>query len=159
MAKASDAGAPGMFVAHVTRVVAKTGGTLREVSTYQTRLSQYCHQCRQYHKKSRSQRWHTCPCGCGPVQRDPYAALLLAYLEPEQTLPSVTQSVWADAEPRLRAVMEDLQQRANEGELFPRSIGLLASRKAAHAGARRLENPAYLQQEPVDSEDSTGSVG
>jgi len=66
--------APGMFVAHLTRIVAKTGGTLHEVSAYQTKLSQYCHQCRQYHKKLRSQRWHKCPCGFGPVQRDLYSA-------------------------------------------------------------------------------------
>ena len=46
--------APGMFVAHLARIVAKTGGTLTEVSTFQTRLSQYCHQCGQYHKKARS---------------------------------------------------------------------------------------------------------
>lgn len=31
--------APGMFVVHLTRIVAKTGGTLHEVSAYQTRLS------------------------------------------------------------------------------------------------------------------------
>ena len=54
--------APGTFVAHLTRIVAKTGGTLHEASAYQTRLSQYCHQCRQYHKKPRSERWHQCPC-------------------------------------------------------------------------------------------------
>ena len=66
--------APGMFLAHLARIVAKTGGTLHEVSASQTKLSQYCHQCRQYHKKPRSQRWHTCPCGFGPVQRDLYSA-------------------------------------------------------------------------------------
>ena len=66
--------APGLFVAHLARIVAKTGGTLYEVSAYQTKLSQYCHQCRQYHKKLRSQRWHQCPCGFGPVQRDLYSA-------------------------------------------------------------------------------------
>jgi len=85
--------APGAFVAHLARIVAKTGGTLHEVSASQTKLSQYCHQCRQYHKKSRSQRWHTCPCGCGPVQRDLYSAFLLACLEPEQTQPSITRHV------------------------------------------------------------------
>ena len=52
--------APGMFVAHLTRIVAKTGGTLSEVSASQTKLSQYCHQCGQYYKKPRSQRWHAC---------------------------------------------------------------------------------------------------
>ena len=119
--------APGMFVAHLARTVAKTGGTLTEVSTFKTSLSQYCHACGQYVKKPRSQRWHQCPCGLGPVQRDLYSAFLLAYLEPEQSIPSVTQHVWEGAEPRLRAVMEGLQQRANEGHCLPRSMGLLAS--------------------------------
>src|SRR5215469_16962956 len=143
--------APGMFVAHVRRLVAKTGGSLLEVSAYTTKLSQYCHHCRHYHKKPRSQRWHHCPCGFGPVQRDLYSAFLLAYLEPEQTHPSVTQPVWAGAEPRLRAVMEELQQRANEGQHLPRSMGIVARRTsgAARAGARRLESPAYPHQEPV----------
>jgi transposase len=153
--------APGLFVEHLTRIVAKTGGTLHEVSASQTKLSQYCHQCRQYYKKPRSQRWHTCPCGCGPVQRDLYAAFLLAYLEPPQTHPSITQHVWEGAEPRLRAVMKDLQQRANEGQKLPRSMGLVARREsgAARAGARRLESPAYPHQELVSSTGEIGSGG
>ncbi|HEY3992811.1 MAG TPA: AAA family ATPase, partial [Ktedonobacteraceae bacterium] len=101
-----------------------------------------------YVKKARSQRWHHCSCGLGPVQRDLYSAFLLAHLEPEQTIPSVTQHVWEGAEPRLRAVMEDLQQRANEGQYLPRSMGMLASGKgAARARARRLKSPAYPHQE------------
>jgi hypothetical protein len=153
--------APGLFVAHVRRLVAKTGGTLVEVSAFKTKLSQYCHQCGQYHKKPRSQRWHQCSCGCGPVQRDLYSAFLLACLEPEQTHPSVTQHVWEGAELRLRAVMEELQQRANEGQHLPRSMGLSAPNKgAARAGARRLKSPAYPHQEPVVStNEATGSVG
>jgi transposase len=153
--------APGMFVAHLARRVAKTGGTLTEVPAYKTKLSQYCHQCRQYHKKPLSQRWHTCPCGLGPVQRDLYSAFLLAYLEPQQTQPSVNQHVWEGAEPRLRAVMEGLQQRANEGHPLPQSMGVVARREsgAARAGARRLESPAYLHQEPVASSETRGSGG
>jgi hypothetical protein len=131
--------APGMFVAHLARIVAKTGGTLHEVSAYQTKLSQYCQKSRQHHKKKLSERWHHCPCGCGPVQRDLYAAFLLAHLEPEQTLPSITRPVWEGAEPRLQAVMEGLQERANEGHLLPRSMGLSASGKAARATAASAE--------------------
>src|SRR5207237_5306435 len=132
--------APGMFVAHLARIVAKTGGTLTEISAFKTKLSQYCHQCGHYVKKARSQRWHHCACGLGPVQRDLYSAFLLAHLEPEQIIPSVTHQVWEGAEPRLRAVMEGLQQRANEGHNLPRSMGLSASGKAARAGARQLES-------------------
>jgi hypothetical protein len=151
--------APGMFVAHLARIVAKTGGTLVEVSTFKARLSQYCHVCDSYLKKPRSQRWHLCHCGVGPVQRDLYSAFLLAHLEPEQTIPSVTHYVWEGAEPRLRAVMEGLRQSANEGEPFPRSMGVPTSGKADRAGARRLKSPAYPQLEPVDKSVSTGSVG
>jgi hypothetical protein len=153
--------APGMFVAHLSRIVAKTGGILTEVSTFQTKLSQYCHHCGQYHKKSRSQRWHQCPCGMGPVQRDLYSAFLLAYLEPGKNTPSITQPVWESAEPRLRVVMEHLQQRANEGHPLPRSMGIVAQEKAARARARRLKSSPYPQLEPAGSlhEESTGSVG
>jgi transposase len=151
--------APGVFVAHLARIVAKTGGTLHEVSAYKTKLSQYCHQCGHYHKKPRSQRWYTCPCGLGPVQRDLYSAFLLAYLEPGQTHPFITQPVWEGAEPRLQAVMEGLQQRANEGQILPRSMGVVASGEAARAGARRLKSPAYPHQEPVPPQGATGSVG
>ena len=93
------------------------------------------------------------------MQRDLYSAFLLAYLEPEQTIPSVNQQIWEGAEPRLRAVMEGLYQRANEGQHLPRSMGVSASGKAACAGARRLESPAYPHQEPVVSVESMGSVG
>jgi hypothetical protein len=135
--------APGMFVEHLKRAVAKTGGIFSEVSTYHTKLSQYCHGCHTYHKKPLSQRWHQCPCGVGPVQRDLYSALLAAYLEPETTIPSITQSDWAGAEVRLMAVMECLSQRANAGHQLPQSFGL------TRAGVRRPQSLSSNHQEPV----------
>jgi transposase len=86
-AKSVGLRAPGMFVAHLARTVAKTGGTLHEVSTFKTKLSQYCHGCGTYLKKPLSQRWHQCPCGIGPVQRDLYSAFLLASLPRTRTHP------------------------------------------------------------------------
>src|SRR5205814_7367415 len=62
--------APGMFIDHLRRTVASTGGTLTEFPTYTTKLSQYCHGCQTYTKKSLSQRWHHCACGICQVQRD-----------------------------------------------------------------------------------------
>lgn len=111
--------APGMVVEHLKRTVAKTGGILSEIPTYHTKLSQYCHGCGRYVKKPLSQRWHQCPCGIGPVQRDVYSAFLLAYLVPEHTVPSVAQHVWAGAESRLKAAMEGVYQRAKEGHRVP----------------------------------------
>jgi transposase len=133
--------APGMFVAHLRRIVAKTGGTLSEVPTYHSKLSQYCHNCKSYVKKPLSQRWHTCPCGLGPVQRDLYSACLLAYLDPTESVPSITQEQWAGVESRLKAVVEVLHQRANEGQSLPRSFGIPGAR------ARRPQSLVPNQQE------------
>jgi len=133
--------APGMFLEHLRRTVAKTGGILSEVSAFQTKLSQHCHGCKRYVNKPLSQRWHHCPCGVGPVQRDLYSAFLLAYLEPEDTIPSISLKEWEGAELRLRAEMERLQQRANEGQSLPRSFGI------PRAGARRLEILEHPRQE------------
>jgi hypothetical protein len=139
--------APGLFVAHLRRLVAKTGGTLSEISAFKTKLSQYCHGCGAYVKKPRSVRWHSCPCGIGPVQRDLYSAFLLAYLDPKDTIPSISRLVWEGAEPRLHAEIERLQQRAKEGQPLPRSMGLAAAHSATRARARRQKSPGNPQQE------------
>ena len=55
--------------------------------------------------------------------------------------------------------MEELQQRANEGQHLPQSMGMSASGKAARAGARRLKSPAYLHQEPVSPSGETSVYG
>jgi len=122
--------APGMFIELVKRTVASTGGTLVEVPTRTTKLSQFCHGCGETVKKPLSQRWHECPCGIGPVQRDLYSAFLVAYLDSADDHPSRARyvSYWESAEPRLRAAREDLEQRANEGRILPRSIGIPGAR-------------------------------
>ncbi|TMC39546.1 MAG: AAA family ATPase [Chloroflexi bacterium] len=124
--------APGMLIAHLRRTVASTGGTLIEVPTRSTKLSQYCHGCGQTVRKPLSQRWHQCPCGIGPVQRDLYSAFLAAYLDPAEPIPSCAQYVvpWEGAEARLRAAHERVKERANEGQVVPRSMGI------PRAGAR-----------------------
>ncbi len=124
--------APGMLIAHLRRTVASTGGTLIEVPTRSTKLSQYCHGCGQMVRKPLSQRWHQCSCGIGPVQRDLYSAFLAAYLDPAEPIPSCAQYVvpWEGAEARLRAAHERVKERANEGQVVPRSMGI------PRAGAR-----------------------
>src|SRR6266699_1603159 len=137
--------APGMFSTHLKRVVAKTGGTLSEVSTYQTKLSQYCHGCQTYTKKPLSQRWHSCSCGVGPVQRDLYSAFLLAFFKSADTPPSIAQQDWEGAEPRLLTAVECLKQRANEGHALLRSFGIPG------AGARQSKSLVDPQQERSSS--------
>ncbi len=97
--------APGMLIDHLRRTVASTGGTLHEVPTRSTKLSQFCHGCEAFVNKPLWQRWHQCPCGVGPVQRDLYSAFLAAYLDPADPIPSCARYVvpWEGAEARLRA--------------------------------------------------------
>jgi hypothetical protein len=136
--------APGMLIAHLRRTVASTGGTLHEVPTRSTKLSQYCHGCGAFVAKPLSQRWHQCPCGIGPVQRDLYSAFLAAYLDPaREFIPSCAQFVvpWEGAEARLVAAHERVIQRANEGQVLPRSMGI------PRAGARLPQSLSEATQE------------
>ena len=92
-------GAPGMLIAHLKRTVASTGGTLTEVPTRATKLSQWCHGCGEFVPKPHAPRWHQCPCGIGPVQRDLYSAFLAAHLDPADPIPSCAryQQYWEGA--------------------------------------------------------------
>ncbi len=125
------------------RTVASTGGSLSEVPTRSTKLSQYCHGCGRYEKKPLSQRWHRCSCGIGPVQRDLYSAFLIASLDLPDTIPSIAHDEWEGAELRLRAAVEVLTQRAKEGQLLPRSVGI------PRAGARLPQSLDTAQLELV----------
>ena len=126
--------APGMFIEHLRRTVASTGGTLSEFPTRSTRLSQYCHGCQSYVKKPLSQRWHHCTCGIGPVQRDLYSAWLAAHLDSANPIPSIAHDEWEGADLCLLAAVEALVQRAKEGHSLPRSVGI------PRAGARLPES-------------------
>ncbi len=120
--------APGMFIEILRRTVANTGGTLSEVSTHKTKLSQYCHGCGTYTKKPLSQRWHHCLCGIGPVQRDLYSAFLASRLDVQTFIPSIDPEIWESAETRLRTAIEHSTQRAKEGQVLPRSMGIPRAR-------------------------------
>lgn len=139
--------APGMFIELLRRTEALTGGTLVEVTTRRTKLSQFCHGCGQYVKKPLWQRWHHCPCGIS-AQRDLYSAFLAAFLDPADPLPSRAQqrytACWEGREPGLRAACEQFLQRAREGQYLPRSVSTPGAR------ARLLESPHEPLQEPPD---------
>ena len=64
------------------------------------------------------------------MQRDLYSAWLTAHLEPPETIPSIAHDEWEGADLRLLAAVEALAQRANEGQVLPRSVGI------PRAGAR-----------------------
>ena len=133
--------APGMFVELLRRTVANTGGTLHEVSTHKTKLSQFCHGCKTYTKKPLSQRWHNCSCGIGPVQRDLYSACLASYLDLNTFIPSIDPETWESVETRLQTAIEASQERAKEGQVLPRSMGI------PRAGARLSSSLGSPKQE------------
>jgi hypothetical protein len=136
-----------MFIELLRRTVASTGGTLAEVPTHSTKLSQFCHGCGQFVPKPLWQRWHECPCGIEPIQRDLYSAFLAAYLDPPDFLPSCARQRyavgWEGAEPRLRAAYELALQRASVRQPLPRSFGI------PRVGARLPKSPSRATQEPA----------
>ena len=142
--------APGSFVAHLKRLVASTGGTLVEINTRTTRLSQFCHGCGAMVKKPLSQRFHTCSCGIGPIQRDLYSAFLAAYLDisdPEHPQPPACGQYvipWQGWEASLSAAHAVVLQRAKDGHDLPGSLGL------ARARVRRRESQSDPLLEPAD---------
>jgi len=137
--------APGMLIEQLRRTVARTGGTLIEVPTRSTKLSQFCHGCGRTSKKPLWQRWHHCVCGIGPVQRDLYSAFLAAFLSTANDVPSCARYAvpWEGAEARLRVAQERLQERAKEGQHVSRSFGI------PRAGARLPKNRGEATQEPL----------
>jgi hypothetical protein len=135
--------APGLFMTLLRRTVARTGGTLSEVPTQRTKLSQYCHGCGIYAKKPLSVRWHQCACGIGPVQRDLYSAFLASRLNLKTLIPSIAQTTWESAETRLRAAIEVNVQRARAGHILPQSMGIPRAR------ARLPESLGNAQPEPA----------
>ncbi len=147
--------APGMFMELLRRTVASTGGTLVEVSTRTTKLSQFCHGCGQFVPKPLWQRWHDCPCGVS-AQRDLYSAFLAAYLDPPAFLPSCAQpryaAGWEGREPGLRAAYEHTVQRASARQRLPRSFGIPGER------ARLPKSPSRVTQEPACPHKRTGNV-
>ena len=139
--------APGMFIDLLKRTVARTGGTLAEVPTHTTKLSQFCHGCGQFISKPLGQRWHSCACGVS-AQRDLYSAFLAAFLDPPDFLPSCAQpryaASWEGREPGLRAAYEVTLQRASAGQPVPRSFGIPGARRASASKSKPSDTRARL---------------
>jgi putative transposase len=72
--------APGMFITTMSRKAASAGGTVAQVDTWTTRLSQCC-VCGAVHRKPLSLRTHRCGCGV-EADRDVFAAFLVRHVDP-----------------------------------------------------------------------------
>ena len=138
--------APGMFIAHLKRTVASTGGTLTKSPHVRPNCRNTVMAVASSCPKPLSQRWHQCPCGIGPVQRDLYSAFLAAYLDPADPIPSCAryQPYWEGAEARLQAAYERVNQRAKEGQVAAPKHGHPPCRSASAQKSERSHTRAAV---------------
>jgi putative transposase len=116
--------APGMFVQRLSRLAESAGGTIVPINAWRARLSQTCH-CGRIKKKTRSERWHACPCGAS-AQRDLFSAWLARFVDPDTSLLSVGQAhaAWPGWEPTLQAAFERaINNQPARGRRLPAAFG------------------------------------
>jgi transposase len=118
--------APGMFMVQLRRKAAAAGGSIEEISTRKTRLSQTCI-CGAIKKKPLKERHHICDCGVS-AQRDLFSAFLARYCNNNTLDICRAKLAWPAAEPLLRRAMSRLNETANRGSL-PASFGLSKIRR------------------------------
>ena len=94
--------APSTFVSTLTRKAESAGGKVDPIDTWTSKLSQYCHVCQTFKKKSLSLRTHNC-CGI-TVQRDLYSALLAKHydLKKKQVNANHIVKIWSSLDTILK---------------------------------------------------------
>ena len=106
--------APGAFLAGIKRKLDALGGTLVEIETTSTRLSQYDHTTDSYAKKPLSQRMQVFGDGrTEPIQRDLYSAFLARCCDQHVLDVRQAQAAWPGAEPLLRRAASSFSQPAS----------------------------------------------
>lgn len=140
--------APGMFMEILRRKALSAGGAVIEFPTRTTKLSQTCHGCGKAIKKKLSERWHDCPCGVGPVQRDLYSAFLAGCVISNTLDMRQANELWPGAKPLLEQTISRLNQSAI-GELRLSSFGLS---KAQRQSASSVKDGSML----IDDVDVVG---
>jgi putative transposase len=116
--------APGRFVERLSRLAVRAGGTIVSINAWRARLSQTCH-CGRVQKKSRSERWHVCPCGVS-AQRDLFSAYLARFVHPDTSLLDAgqAQAAWPGWEPTLQAAYEQaIRNQPARGRRLPAAFG------------------------------------
>lgn len=115
--------APGTLMQTLRLKAANAGGQVIEFSTYQTKLSQTCHNCDVIKKKSLKERWHICSCGLTPVQRDLYTAFLANHVHEGNLNRTQAKEAWASAGPLLEQALLRCKETA-KGKRKQASFGI-----------------------------------
>jgi putative transposase len=141
--------APGMFIALLTRKAANAGGSVEEINTLTTKLSQTCI-CGAVKKKPLKQRHHICVCGV-EAQRDLFSGFLAKHCQTHALDIRQANAAWPAAEPLLRRAMSRITETASRVAV-PASFGIFRRRscspvedgstaiKVADAVARKSES-------------------
>ena len=106
-----------MFIEKLKRKAENAGGTVEEINTYKTKLSQVC-LCGKFKKKTRDERWQECPCGV-KAQRDLYSAFLACFVKNNKLIVAQAKKAWGRLDHVLHTAMSD----SIRGHL-PSSLGL-----------------------------------
>jgi putative transposase len=116
--------APGLLVSTLERKAKAAGGELIEVTTWNTRLSQFDHTTGEYTKKPLSQREDVFGDRLtAPVQRDLYSAFLVFCCIANILDIRQVQKAWPSAEPLLRQAMSSFSQSASgKAPCFPQGL-------------------------------------
>jgi len=122
--------APGKFIKKLRYKAESAGGKVNEFPT-SLRLSQFCHVCGTYTKKSLSQRWHNCECGTR-MQRDLYSAYLARFVSGTSLDTGRAQEAWPGAESLLWRAVSRLNETAS-GRQRLASFGLNRRQSGLHA--------------------------
>jgi putative transposase len=131
--------APGMFASPLKRKAASAGGSVVELDTRTTTLSQVC-VCGRRERKPLALRVHRCPCGI-EAQRDVFSALLARHVDPG------TQALDARAARRELSMRHDIAVRTASSTGHNRRLGWRhAARTEASVGAGR-PHPAATASE------------
>ena len=118
--------APGLFIAQLTRKAENAGGSVEQINTRTTRLSQTCI-CGKVEKKPLKQRHHVCCCGV-EAQRDLFSGFLAKHCTNHTLDINQAQNAWSAAEPLLRRAMSRVSETASRGPR-PASFGLSKARR------------------------------
>lgn len=114
--------APGMFVEQLRRKAVSADVSVNEFPTWNTKLSQTCHNCGRVKKKPLSQRWHKCECGV-EAQRDLYSAFLAMCIDGNTLNVDYAKSAWSDGiDASLRTALSEIKTAS--GQQLPTSFGL-----------------------------------
>jgi putative transposase len=152
--------APGAFVETLSRKVEAADGTLIEINTFKTALSQFDHTTGGFVKKPRGLDIHHFGDGStASVQRDLYSAFLARHCGPETLVIRQVQKAWPTAEPLLRRAMSrESQSASGQGFVLPQALRHLRADRSSKLDGQLDEAGDAVAQARAPESPATGAT-